>query len=187
MSRRDERGSLKGKHRLFVGCCANTLLQRLGGRGVHLDLKKFGQAVLKTNHIQQRQVLFVIKFRDQIDIGRIIRFSSGNRTEHAQMDDTSGGQFVPVFAQLRDDLTLVMTLFCPISRSFTTRLSRMHGTRPWSVVDLWALATSMSTPFVGRKPWSKGQAMLITWPPPAARNAAWVSMRRRSASRMSAA
>jgi hypothetical protein len=38
-----------------------------------------------------------------------------------------------------------------------------------------------------QNPSFKGQAMLITWPPPAARNAVWVSMRRRSASCMSAA
>jgi hypothetical protein len=85
MSRRDERGSLKGKYSLFVGCCANRLPHCLGGYEVHLDLKKFGQAVLKTNHIQQRQFLFVIKFRHQIDIGRIGRFSSGSRTGAYQM------------------------------------------------------------------------------------------------------
>src|SRR5271168_3907363 len=107
MSRREERGSLKGKHSLFVGCCVNTLLHGLGGREVHLDLKKFGQAVLKPNHIQQRQFLFLIEFRDQIDVGRIVRFSSGHRTEHAEMEDTGGCQFGPVFAQLRDDLALV--------------------------------------------------------------------------------
>ena len=84
---RDEGGSLKGKNSLFVGCRANTLFHCLGGREVHLDLKKFGQAVLKTNHVQQCQFLFVVKFRDQIDVGRIVRISSSHRTEHAQMDE----------------------------------------------------------------------------------------------------
>ncbi len=121
MSRREERGSLKGKHSLFVGYCSNTLLHGPGGREVHLDLKKFRQAVLKTNHIQQRQFLFVIKFRDQIDVGRIVRFSARHGTEQAQMNDTSGS--------FEMTWRLSMTLFCPMFRSFSTRFSRMDIVR----------------------------------------------------------
>ena len=78
MSHREEGGSLKGKHSLFVGCRANALLHCLGGVRLNLYLKE----VLKTNHIQNVSFFAVIKFRDQIDIGQIVCFSSGysNRT-----------------------------------------------------------------------------------------------------------
>ena len=52
----------------------------------------------------------MVKFRDQIDIGQIVRFSSGHRTEHTKMNNTGGGQFVPVFAQLRDHVALIHDL-----------------------------------------------------------------------------
>lgn len=54
--------------------------------------KQIGQSIFQTYHVQQRQWLRRIEIRNQIDIRRIGRFTTSNRTMQTQMYYSGGLQ-----------------------------------------------------------------------------------------------
>src|ERR1017187_9677700 len=74
MSRSGSAGSLKGKHGLASCLFTDRLFEHFRRREIDRNTEEIGQSILKPDHVQQRQWLRRVEFRNQVHVRRIGSF-----------------------------------------------------------------------------------------------------------------
>lgn len=97
MSRNESDDSLKGKNSLLSGSLGDGRFESMRRREIDGRAEKVRQAVLKSHHIEQGEMLRGIKIGDQVNIRCCSCRTSRQRPVQAQMDDAGSFQLRLVF------------------------------------------------------------------------------------------
>jgi hypothetical protein len=113
MLRRALTGSSKGNHGLAFGAPADGLVEGVGRRQVNIHTQEIVQAVLDSNHVEQRQPTARLKLGDQVDVGVRGRFPARDGGMETQVNDSGRPQFRPMCPELLYNLRPLHTSTLP--------------------------------------------------------------------------
>src|ERR1035437_1519753 len=109
MSRSGSAGWLKGRPGLARCLSTDAVFERFRRGETARNPEETRQPILKPNHVQQRQWLRRVEFRNQVNVRRLASFPARHRAVQAQMNNPGSLQLRFMLAQLGDDTISVHT------------------------------------------------------------------------------